>query len=135
MRCTGGGREERERGRSRIGCGGCFVAALDDREGTACPSDDDPPLAVLRGLRRLGRFYRRLGVERPERGGRAIEQLARGRVPRDDEVRVVRRVVTAVMRIKAVSSHQLDLVFATDHTLRVRMARECDRLQLLAEEE
>ena len=127
--------EGRERGRSRIRSARRLVADLNDRKRAAGAANDDTLLAVLRRLGRLRRLDRHLRIERAERRGRAIEKLVGGRIARDDEIRVVRRVVAAVMRIKAVSSHQLDLIFAADHTLRVGMARERDRLQLLAEEE
>src|SRR5436309_3639947 len=127
--------EGRECGRSRIRSARRLVADLDDRKRAAGAANDDTLLAVLRRLGRLRRLDRYLRIERAERRGRSIEQLLGRRVARDDEVRVVRRVVTAVMRVEAIARHELDVVFATNDTLRIRVSCERDGLQLLAEEE
>src|SRR5207245_5177725 len=98
-------------------------------------ANDDALLTVLRRLRRFRRLARRFRLQRSERGRGAIEELGRRGVARDDEVRVVRRVMPAVMGVEAVPRHQLDLLFASDDALPVGMAWECDPLKRLAEQE
>ena len=127
--------EEGERGGHRVGRARRVEADLDDRHRAARAAHDEALLAVLRRLRRLGRIDVRLGVERHEGLRRAVDELIRRRIADDDDVRVVRRVVAAVVRVQAVAGHELDLVLAPDDALAVGMAVERDRLQLLAEEE
>src|SRR4029078_2223507 len=128
-------RERRQRGGTRIRGARRLVSDLDDRERAARAAHDDAHLTVLRRLRRFRWLDRHLGIEGAERVGRAIEQLLGGGVARDDEVRVVRRVVPPVVRVEAVAGHELDLFFAADDALRVRVPRERDGLQLLTKEE
>ena len=112
-----------------------MVRDLDDRKRASGTAHDDPLLSVLRRLGRFGRLRGRLRVERTERGGGTLQQLVGAGVSGDDDVRVVRRVVPAVMRVETLARHELDLVLAPDDPLPVRMPRERDRLQLLAEQE
>jgi hypothetical protein len=97
---------------------------------------DDAPLAVLLRLGRLrwlAEVARR--IERTERGCRVLDETLRFVITGHDDVRIVRCVEAAVMRVQTVARHELDLVLAPDHALSVGVAAERDGLQLLAEEE
>src|SRR5438876_976188 len=107
---------------ARVASGWPVVTDLKDRKGATGAPNDDALLAELGRLGRLWRFGRRFGFERSERRGGALEELTGRCVARDDEVRIVRRVVPAVMGVETVARHQLDLLFASDDALPVGMA-------------
>src|SRR5256885_948290 len=85
-------------------------------------ANDDALLAELGRLGRLRKLSRRFRLERSERRRGAVEELTGRCVAGNDEVGVVRGVVPAVVRVETVARHQLDLFFASDDALPVRMA-------------
>ena len=96
---------------------------------------DQPLLAHLGRLRRERRDDELTGGHAAERRRGSVDERLGPIVADDDDVRIVRRVVPAVMRVQAVAGHQLDLELAPDDTLPVWVAVERDGLQRLAQEE
>ena len=129
-------RERRERRRQWIRRARRAEREHHDRQRPTRTMHDDATLAVLLWLgcaRRLAQLLR--GLERRERRGGPIRERLGRVVAGHDDVRVVRRVEAAVVRVQTVAGHDLDLVLATDDALSVRVAAERDRLQLLTEQE
>src|SRR5207247_8524279 len=99
-------RERLERRRSRVGRGGGVETELDERQRAAGAVHDKALLPHLRRLRRERRRDELFATDSAEGEGGALDERLRAVVADDDDVRVVRRVVPAVVRVEAVAGHE-----------------------------